>query len=219
MFRAGVRSSAAVVYIPVGIVSTKYVCHLYITYVGAGLKPRAPSISFQSLVLGKLGTCDDLRLETESCVPSSQLSGLGCRTKRTPCVSLHTPCGISRGEATATVSGKETRRTCIIPTYQDLPRHVLIGGAGPEVDEQEHEDGGREEKREDAPPTREGPDFSVQDLVSLAGLPVFRPMFILAFHGVSLWRRSCTKETRRGANSERNDGQMSVLREESGSDW
>ena len=59
MFRAGVRSSAAVVYIPVGIVSTKYVCHLYITYVGAGLKPRAPSISFQSLVLGKLGTCDD----------------------------------------------------------------------------------------------------------------------------------------------------------------
>ena len=100
-------------------------------------------------------------------------------------LTLHTQCGISRGEATATVSGKETRHTCITPTYQDLPRHVLIGGAGPEVDEQEHEDGGREEKREDAPPTREGPDFSVQDLVSLAGLPVFRPTFILAFHGVT----------------------------------
>lgn len=57
-------------------------------------------------------------------------------------------------------------------TNQDLARHVLVGGAGAEVDEQEQEEGGREEKRKDSLPPRERPDLSVQDFVSLAGFPV-----------------------------------------------
>lgn len=83
-----------------------------------------------------------------------------------------------RDRAKTTVPGKERDAH----TYQDLARHVVIGRAGAEVDEEEHEDGGREEKREDTPPSREGPDLSVQDLVSLAGLPV---LVFWAFSGVS----------------------------------
>lgn len=84
-----------------------------------------------------------------------------------------------RDRAKTTVPGKERDAH----TYQDLARHVLIGRAGAEVDEEEHEDGGREEKREDTPPPREGPDLSVQDLVSLAGLPVLVFLVFSAFRG------------------------------------
>lgn len=74
---------------------------------------------------------------------------------------------------------------------ENLAAHILVRRAGPEINQQEEEERGREDEGEDRPPPCEGTDLSEEGGVALAGLAVVAVVVIIVgwCRGWTLWRR------------------------------